>query len=42
MKHGQAMVLVLVGALLFLMVAVLPFWLRAGDMEDGYRGGTPL
>ena len=42
MKHGQAMVLVLVGALLFLMVAVLPFWLLAGDMEDGYRGETPF
>lgn len=42
MKHGQAMVLALVGALLFLMVAVLPFWLLAGDMEDGYRGETPF
>ena len=42
MKHGKAMVLVLVGALLFLMVAVLPFWLLAGDMEDGYRGETPF
>lgn len=42
MKHGKAMVLALVGALLFLMVAVLPFWLLAGDMEDGYRGETPF
>ena len=42
MKHGQAMVLALVGALLFLMVAVLPFWLLAGDMQDGYRGETPF
>lgn len=42
MKHGKAMVLILVGALLFLMVAVLPFWLLAGDMEDGYRGETPF
>lgn len=42
MKHGKAMVLVLVGALLFLMVAVLPFWLLTGDMEDGYRGETPF
>lgn len=42
MKHGKAMVLILVGALLFLMVAVLPFWLLAGDMQDGYRGETPF
>lgn len=42
MKHGKAMVLALVGALLFLMVAVLPFWLLAGDMQDGYRGETPF
>lgn len=42
MKHGKAMVLILLGALLFLMVAVLPFWLLAGDMEDGYRGETPF
>lgn len=42
MKHGKAMVLALVGALLFLTVAVLPFWLLAGDMEDGYRGETPF
>ncbi len=42
MKHGKAMVLILAGALLFLMVAVLPFWLLAGDMQDGYRGETPF
>lgn len=42
MKHGKAMVLILLGVLLFLMVAVLPFWLLAGDMEDGYRGETPF
>lgn len=42
MKHGKAMVLALVGALLFLMVAVLPFWMLAGDMQDGYRGETPF
>lgn len=42
MKRGNKLVLVLLGVLLFLMVAVLPFWMLAGDMEDGYRGETPF
>ena len=42
MKRGNKLALVLLGVLLFLMVAVLPFWMLAGDMEDGYRGETPF